>query len=64
MASLSRLEAALDNAESYSEWRDIAQALDESQGLDYWRAIERSQLYDFATIRDRLDQMRELRNDG
>lgn len=64
MVRVSVLEQELAQANSYPQWRDVAQRLDEIQGLDYWKAIDRSQLYDYQSIRQRLDRLRQLRQAG
>ncbi len=59
-----RLEQAIDQADSYEEWREAAQAYDAHNGLDRWKAIDQSQRYDYASIRLRLDRLRRLRKRG
>jgi len=56
-----KLERALDNAGTYEEWKEAAQAYDAHTGLDRWKAIDQSQRYDYVAIRVRLDRLRALR---
>ena len=60
----SRLERAMDNAESYEEWSEAAQAYDRLQGFDRWKAMDQSRRYDYRAIRFRLEQLRDLRARG
>lgn len=48
-------------AESYSQWRDLAQQHDETSGALVWRHIEHTHRYDNAQIRKRLDTLRAHR---
>lgn len=58
------LQRALDTATDYGTWSQAAQGLDELSGRTAWRQRERSNLYDSATIRERLDRLRLLRATG
>jgi TAG lipase / steryl ester hydrolase / phospholipase A2 / LPA acyltransferase len=58
------LENTLANASCYEEWRNAAQKLDELTGMDYWKETDRTGLYDYRSIRRRLDSLRELLADG
>lgn len=51
----------LASAETYAEWASAAIAYDKRHGLDEWRRKEASSLYDHASIRERLDNLRNLR---
>lgn len=51
----------LEHAASYKEWRQIATELDHQEGADEWKAEAASSTYDHALIRERLDEMRSLR---
>jgi NTE family protein len=51
----------MDNASSYEEWREAAQAYDERAGLDRWKNMDQSRRYDYVAIRVRLDRLRALR---
>ena len=61
MTSTRKLEKAMEKASSYEEWKEAAIAHDKKNGLDRWKETEQSRLYDFASIRLRLAQLRKLR---
>ena len=54
----------LQAAETYAEWREIALDLDRLEGADDWKQDEASELYDHLLIRERLAEMRRLREAG
>lgn len=54
----------MDEASSYDNWRLAALLHDESTGMDEWRQQEETDLYDHASIRTRLDNLRALRKAG
>jgi TAG lipase/steryl ester hydrolase/phospholipase A2/LPA acyltransferase len=56
-----RLENDLANANSYGEWKDVAQTLDRLEGKDQWLGEESSALYSHRLIRNRLNELRQLR---
>ncbi len=58
---LKKLEAAMDNAASYEEWKQAAIEHDEASGVARWKGTDRSRRYDFVSIRERLDHLRNLR---
>ncbi len=55
------LVEAMEAATSYSEWAKAARAHDKLTGKDKWRREEASHLYDYASIRRRLNKLRRLR---
>ena len=61
MTSTRKLEKAMEKASSYTEWKEAAIAHDRKSGLDRWKATEQTHLYDHASIRLRLAQLRKLR---
>ena len=61
MNSKRKLEKAMEQASSYEECKEAAIAHDKKNGLDRWKETEQSRLYDFASIRLRLAQLRKLR---
>jgi TAG lipase / steryl ester hydrolase / phospholipase A2 / LPA acyltransferase len=61
ISATKRLERALNNASSYEEWKEAAQAYDARAGLDRWKELEQSRRYDYVAIRVRLDRLRALR---
>ena len=58
------LQQQMTQATTYETWASSAQAADVLSGRDAWKLRERSNLYDHATIRARLDQLRLLRGSG
>ncbi|MFT7404630.1 DUF3336 domain-containing protein [Zhongshania sp.] len=58
------IDQELDNAETYEQWKAAAMRSDQKSGLDYWKNVDRSGLYDFKAIRQRLDRLRDLRVKG
>lgn len=58
---LQELEASMDQASSYSEWLTLAHMHDEETGADRWRRADQTRMYDYLTIRTRIDKLRSLR---
>lgn len=58
---LRRVEREMQDSESYSEWTEHAREHDEISGAARWRGSDQSSLYDYASIRRRLDRLRFLR---
>lgn len=54
----------LSHAATYAEWHDIALELDRLEGLDAWKLEEQSDDYDYRLIKERLAQLRRLRQAG
>lgn len=54
----------LDHAQTYADWCEISRDLDRLEGADAWKQDEASEDYDHLLIRERLDEMRRLRNAG
>ncbi len=50
--------------EEYEEWFSAALAEDERRGALRWKAQERSSRYDFLVVRERLNELREVRASG
>ncbi len=61
MTSAKKLQQAMDAAETYEEWKLAAIAYDAKTGTDRWRFVEQTRHYDHQSIRSRLDQLREFR---
>jgi TAG lipase/steryl ester hydrolase/phospholipase A2/LPA acyltransferase len=61
---LRKLEQDMNGAESYEQWRESAQAYDQASGMSRWRQVDQSKLYDYASIRRRVDRLRSLRARG
>lgn len=61
---LKKLDAAMQAAASYEEWKQLAMEHDKASGTDKWQAVDESKHFDFASIRSRLDHLRRLRKKG
>ncbi|MDH5456045.1 MAG: DUF3336 domain-containing protein [Gammaproteobacteria bacterium] len=61
---LKKLDAAMEAAASYEEWKQLAREHDKASGTDKWQAVDESKHFDFASIRFRLDHLRRLRKKG
>lgn len=55
------LEQAMSEAQSYQEWSGVAQRFDAKYQLDHWKNIDKTPLYDYNSIRIRLDRLRSHR---
>lgn len=58
---LKEFEKQMNRADNYADWRDAAIAHDEISGMQRWRQIDQTRLYDYGQIRLRLDKLRSLR---
>ena len=56
-----KYKEALENANTYEEWLEIAHASDTHQGLDGWRRKDESRQFDHVSVRARLDALRKQR---
>ena len=63
-ATLGKLERALANARSYSEWREIAGEHDHLSGAAAWRADDASELLHVPEIRHSIASLRSMREAG
>ena len=54
------LEAAMEQADSYEEWKAAAIAHDKLSGLHKWQTEDESRHFDYASIRRRLERLRKL----
>ena len=57
-----RLEKTMEKATSYKEWREAALEHDYISGMEDWKRTEKSDVYDNANIRARLNTLRDLRS--
>ncbi len=64
MATLRQLEKRMATALDYAEWKEAAIEHDKKTGMDRWKKVEQTHLYDHASIRMRLAQLRKLRRKG
>lgn len=51
----------LDAAQNYAEWVEQATAYDQQSGMSDWKSSDASKSYDYRSIRQRLDLLRDLR---
>ena len=56
-----RLQADMDAAQSYDEWKAAAIAHDKASGVNSWVTSDESKHFDYASIRRRLKRLRRLR---
>jgi TAG lipase/steryl ester hydrolase/phospholipase A2/LPA acyltransferase len=56
-----RLQADMDAATSYDEWKDAAIAYDKGTNLERWKSDDESSHFDHTSIRRRLVRLRKLR---
>lgn len=59
-----RLQADMDAAASYEEWKDAAIAHDKNSGVAKWKKSDESKHFDYTSIRKRLRKLRRLRAKG
>ncbi|MEH6551573.1 MAG: DUF3336 domain-containing protein [Pseudomonadales bacterium] len=59
-----RLTNAIKEATDYTSWTAASQAHDEHTGMDRWKAMDQTRMYDHVSIRTRLDKLRILRSQG
>mgnify|MGYP000061867542 CR=1 FL=1 len=55
-----KMEKAMAQAESYSEWSDAAKKHDKSTGVDVWKKSDESKHFDNVSIRRRLKRLSKL----
>jgi hypothetical protein len=55
------LEEKMKRADSYATWREAAMAHDKRSGAQAWREEEKSNRYDYLSIRSKLDTLQEMR---
>jgi NTE family protein len=58
---LNQLDKQMEKASSYEEWCELAQQHDELSGMKRWKEVDQTSLYDYSSIRRRLDRLRSLR---
>ncbi|MAB25502.1 MAG: patatin [Pseudomonadales bacterium] len=61
--SKSLLEA-MEKAETYDQWAELAGEYDHEHGLDDWKQDDACESYDYRSLRQRLDVLRDLRFRG
>ncbi len=55
-----KMEKAMAQAKSYSEWSKAAKAHDKSTGVDVWKTSDESKHFDHKSIRRRLKRLSRL----
>ena len=55
-----KMEKAMAQAKSYSEWSKAAKAHDKSTGVDIWKSSDESKHFDYTSIRRRLKRLSKL----
>ena len=53
----------MEQAESYEEWKAAAMAHDKASGLHKWQTEDKSRHFDYASIRRRLERLRQLQEE-
>ncbi len=56
--AFAELKNRMKNAKSYADYKDAAEAHDDLSGAQEWKATEVSKVYDYRTIRARVERMR------
>ena len=60
-SEISRIEKEMEDASSYKDWKALALEHDYISGSEEWKRTEKSNSYDHANIRSRLNTLRDLR---
>tara|TARA_R110000772_G_scaffold226474_1_gene337146 strand:- start:25671 stop:27152 length:1482 start_codon:yes stop_codon:yes gene_type:complete len=63
-STLTKVQDALADARSYSQWQGLATMHDKLTGMEQWRAVERSRLYDYQEISRRHARLTTLLKNG
>ena len=58
--NINHLELAMKNAESFNEWKELAEAHDELSGGNQWKISDNTDRYDFSEVKNRLEKMQML----
>lgn len=61
--ALKVLEEQMAKATTFAEWLPLALEHDENSGQAQWRSTEQTSLYDYSSIRTRINTLRQLRKD-
>ena len=64
MSELKKAIQRMENAETFAEWKEAAEEHDALSGAEEWKKREHSDRYDYATIRERLREIRKARDAG
>ncbi|WP_022959768.1 MULTISPECIES: DUF3336 domain-containing protein [Spongiibacter] len=63
-STIKKLEKQLEEANSYEEWKSLAIEHDRGSGRAHWKKIDKTSLYDYASIRSRLERLRYFRENN
>lgn len=63
-STLKKLEKQMLAAKSYQQWAELARDYDRSSGREHWKKIDKTSLYDYASIRSRLERLRYFRENN
>lgn len=61
---MKKLENKLQLASSFEEWKALAKEHDRCSGREHWKKIDKTSLYDYASIRSRLERLRYFRDNN
>ncbi|MFT7403073.1 DUF3336 domain-containing protein [Zhongshania sp.] len=61
---MKKLENKLQLASSFEEWKALAKEHDRCSGKEHWKKIDKTSLYDYASIRSRLERLRYFRDNN
>jgi TAG lipase/steryl ester hydrolase/phospholipase A2/LPA acyltransferase len=59
-----KLEDKLQLASSFEEWKALAKEHDRCSGREHWKKIDKTSLYDYASIRSRLERLCYFRDNN
>ena len=60
-SELSRIEKAMETAETYKQWKTLAIEHDSLSGIESWKTTDKSDLYDYTNILSRIGTLRDLK---
>lgn len=63
-STLKKLEKQMSEAQSYQHWAELARDHDRCSGREHWKKIDKTSLYDYASIRSRLERLRYFRENN
>lgn len=63
-STIKKLDKKLQQANDFEEWKALAQEHDRSSGRAHWKKIDKTSLYDYASIRSRLERLRYFRENN
>ncbi|MBD2858993.1 DUF3336 domain-containing protein [Spongiibacter sp. KMU-158] len=61
---MKKLEKRMEKAASYDEWRELALEHDRNSGREHWKKVDKTSLYDYASIRSRIERLRYFRENN